>query len=85
VVLTTPAPAKRRAKPAPALKPFYSLHEAAAILGIAYVTAWQWVDQGKLKAIRLPSHKRQRIRVPGPELVRIMSVSLMPHIRDVHA
>jgi excisionase family DNA binding protein len=56
-------------------KPFYSLPEAAQLLGLHYSTLWAWIKDGRLQAAKLPSHKRSRIRVPAAELVRLLNVS----------
>jgi excisionase family DNA binding protein len=31
----------------------YTIREVCAKLGLAYITVWQWVKQGKIKAVRV--------------------------------
>jgi len=46
----------------------YTIREVCARLGLAYITVWQWVRQGKIKAVRVGG----RIRIPESELKRMV-------------
>jgi excisionase family DNA binding protein len=50
----------------------YTIREVCAKLGLAYITVWQWVRKGKIKAVRVGDSKKPRIRIPESELKRIV-------------
>lgn len=52
----------------PEVERMYTIREVCTKLGLAYTTVWQWVRQGKIKAVRVGG----RIRIPESELKRIV-------------
>jgi len=57
---------------APEGERMYTIREVCARLGLAYITVWQWIKKGKIKAVRVGDSKRSCIRIPESELKRIV-------------
>src|SRR5215211_2116093 len=50
-------------------RPWYSITEAAALLGVSRVSIWRWIRDGRLPVAR-PGHRTARI--PGDDLERLL-------------
>src|SRR5207302_2607345 len=50
-------------------RPFYSVSEAAALLGVSRVTVWRWIKSGRLSSARL-GHRT--VRIPREDMTRLM-------------
>jgi excisionase family DNA binding protein len=46
--------------------------EVARILGIHRITVYQWIREGKIKAVRIRSGKRVWLRIPEDEVKRLI-------------
>src|ERR1044072_8990552 len=49
--------------------PYYSVSEAAALLGVSRVTVWRWIKAGRLAPARL-GHRT--VRIPREDMLRLM-------------
>jgi excisionase family DNA binding protein len=63
--LYTPGPVQPHA--------FYTVKDIAKLLGLSYRTVWNMACDGRIKALRLPKHKRSQLRIPATELVRLLT------------
>src|SRR6266508_2857575 len=50
-------------------RPFYSVSEAAALLGVSRVTVWRWIKAGRLSPARL-GHRT--VRIPREDMLRLL-------------
>lgn len=65
--------ATRRQQKRPGTAGYYSLSQAARILGVHYETAARWARSGKLAAVRL---SRRKVLVPKEKCAAILSSGL---------
>jgi excisionase family DNA binding protein len=50
----------------------YTLHEVARLLGLSYITVWQWVKKGKVKAFKIGTSPKAPVRIPESELIKLL-------------
>lgn len=67
-------------------RPFYSVSEAAALVGVSRVTIWRWIKSGRLSPARL-GHRT--VRIPHEDMVRLLEpasrdAASMPHSERGH-
>src|SRR5438046_4315320 len=63
-VLDVPSPVEKTSP-----RPFYSVSEAAALLGVSRVTVWRWIKSGRLSPTRL-GHRT--VRIPHEDMARLL-------------
>jgi excisionase family DNA binding protein len=56
----------------PHIRLAYSVHDAAAALGLSASSIWKWISLGQLRAIRIGG----RTLIPGAEISRVLESGL---------
>jgi excisionase family DNA binding protein len=46
--------------------------EVARVLGVHRITVYQWIREGKIKAVRIRSGKRVWLRIPDEEVRKLI-------------
>jgi excisionase family DNA binding protein len=54
------------------LERLYTIREVARLLGLSYITVWQWIRKGKLKAVKLGTSPKAPVRIPESEVRRLL-------------